>query len=94
VTAAPLLRAALSAAVPLWATELESMPYSYICERANECSSCIAEHGDVILYRGRKGESAAAFNRLAEGLACLSFAPGGVRFLDMHFDFTHPELPK
>jgi len=29
----------------------------------------------------KRGESAAAFNALAKGLACAAFQPGGVKFL-------------
>ena len=33
-------------------------------------------------------ETAAAFNALAEGLACLAFSPGGVTFYGLHFEAT------
>lgn len=82
-----LLRISLSAAVPLWIMEYERLPIEEILALAPEASQYIAEHGDVIMYRGaRKGETARAFNELAKGLAILSFAPGGVKFLGMHFE--------
>lgn len=28
---------------------------------------------------------------IAEGIACLAFAPGGVRLLGMHFEAKHPD---
>lgn len=90
-----LLPIALSAAVPLWIDELRQKPWSYVAERARVCAQEIAEHGDVVLYRSKKkGESAAAFNHLAEGVACLSFAVGGVTTMGMHFEATHPEQSK
>lgn len=47
----------------------------------------IAEHGDNILYRAkRRGDTAAAFNALAEAIAILAFAPGGVTFLGEHYE--------
>jgi hypothetical protein len=46
----------------------------------------IGAHGDVLQYGGgKRGEAAKAFNVLAEGLALLSFCPGGVKFAGMHF---------
>lgn len=82
-----LLATALSSAVPLWIEQLRSRDWAYIEQRAKVCSQEIAEHGDNILYRSRKkGETATAFNRLAEGVACLAFAPGGVTIFGQHFD--------
>lgn len=41
----------------------------------------------IIQFRSKtKGASAAAFNALAEGLACLSFCPGGARFLVLDWE--------
>lgn len=80
------LATALAVAVPLWIEDLKHMPWDYIQQRAKICSDVVAEKGDVILFRGgKKGESAEAFNRLAEGVACLSFAPGGVRVFGEHW---------
>lgn len=77
-----LLRISLQAAVPLWIERLRNLPEEALLRRAQECGQHIAEHGDIILYRGKKkGQTAEAFNRLAEGLACMSFVPGGVVFL-------------
>jgi hypothetical protein len=45
----------------------------------------IAEQGDTLLYRV-KGKSAEMINKLVEGLAILSFCPGGVTFLGIHFE--------
>jgi hypothetical protein len=82
-----LLTIALEAAVPLWIAQLQERgDWDYIQRRAKQCADIVAEKGDVILYRGKKrGESAAAFNALAEGLACLAFAPGGVKAFGMHW---------
>lgn len=85
----------MSYAVPLWVIELGRIPAKDIMGRCHECAAHVAEHGDIILFKSKKkGESAEAFNRLAEGLACLSFAPGGVKFLGLHFDNRHEEMPK
>lgn len=82
-----LLQATLSAAVPLCVMQLRRRSPEERQERARQCAQVIASKGDVILYRGkRRGETAAAFAALAEGLACLSFAPGGVRAFGLHFE--------
>lgn len=83
-----LLEASLSVAVPLWIERLRDKPFDFILERARECGQAVAERGDIIQFRSKKkGASAEAFNRLAEGLACAALvADGGVRFLGMHFE--------
>lgn len=75
------LAIALSAAVPLWIEQLRALPEETRLERGMRAAQIVAEKGDVIQFRSkRKGETAAAFNALAEGLACLAFTPGGVSF--------------
>lgn len=89
---AMLMRISLSCAVPLWIAKLQARPWSHIEARARECAQVVAEKGDVLQFRSKKaGESANAFNHLAEGLACLAFAPGGVKFLGDHYVACHPE---
>lgn len=81
-----LLQSALSAAVPMWIEKVHAMSPDERFARAQSCAQYIAEHGDMLLFRGKDGESAAAFNHLAEGIAVLAFAPGGITFADMHFE--------
>lgn len=83
-----LLGISLDAAVPLWIAQLQLQPWAYVQERAKECGQHVAEHGDVIMFK-EKGKTGSAFNRLAEGLAALSFCPGGVKFLDRHWESKH-----
>jgi hypothetical protein len=46
----------------------------------------LASHGDNILYRSKtKGDTANAFNVLADSLARMSFIPGGVTIMDLSF---------
>jgi hypothetical protein len=50
--------------------------------RHQELAQIIAEKGDTIMFRGKKkGESAAAFNALAESIAMACLVPGGIRFM-------------
>ncbi len=87
-----VLAIALSCSVPLYAIELAKLPLAEVLRIAAECGQVVAEKGDVVQFQGgKKGESAAAFNALAKGIACLSFAPGGVTTFGMHFENTHPE---
>jgi hypothetical protein len=63
-----LLPIALSAAVPLWIEKLRPLAPEQRVARASGLADIIASQGDIILYRSsRKGESANAFNALAEG---------------------------
>jgi hypothetical protein len=90
---ADLLYITLSAAVPLWIEELKCKPYDYVQERARVCGDTVAEKGDIIQFRSKKkGETAKAFNALAEGIACLAFSPGGVKFGPLHFEAEHAGL--
>lgn len=82
-----LLVTTLQLAVPLWIEELRHQSWEHILARAKVCSQVVAEKGDVILFKSKKkGESAEAFNRLAEGIACLSFCPGGVKIWGEHWE--------
>ena len=88
-----LLSASLSAAVPLWIERLKSQPWEVLDQRRSQCIDVIASHGDNILYRSKKpGGTAKAFNALAEAIAILSFAPGGVRIFGLEFVAVHPDL--
>jgi hypothetical protein len=84
-----LLTMTLQLAVPLWIERLRGASWDYISERAKVCAQVVAEKGDIILFRSKtKGETANAFNRLAEGIACLSFVPGGVTVFGQHWEAT------
>jgi hypothetical protein len=87
---ASLLGMSLQMAVPLWAFELRARPADLLLARASgELADIVASKGDVIQFKV-KGETAKAFNALAEGLAILSFCPGGVTFMGDHYEHSHP----
>lgn len=82
-----ILVTCLDVAVPLWIEKLRELTAESRIERARICSDAIAFKGDVILFKSKKkGETAEAFNRLAEGIACLAFAPGGVKAFGRHWN--------
>ncbi len=86
-----LLRLSLMTAVPMWQMDIRGWSAEKRAERSGICSQVIAEKGDIIQFRAKKkGATADAFNRMAEGVALLSFAPGGVRIFGMHFE-ANPE---
>lgn len=86
----PALMVCLQAAVPLWQERLRRWSWADVEARARTCAEEIGSTGDVLQFGSKKrGAAAAAFNRLAEGLACASFAPGGVCFLGLHFEDRH-----
>ena len=58
-------------------------------EKAKEYAWDIAGGGDILMYKSnKKGESAKMMSKLVEGLAIMAFFPGGVTFLDLHFEFV------
>lgn len=90
-----LLSIALSAAVPLRIEEIRKLGHDVwwatVQTKRDEWVTAIAEKGDILQYRGgKKGESARVFNLTAEALAHLAFCPGGVTFMDQHFEATFP----
>jgi hypothetical protein len=85
------LQIALSAAVPLWILEKKKLPLSEVLQRIPYCIQMITEHGDNFLFLSKKKrESAKAFNAVAEAIAILSFAPGGVTIFGNHWESKHP----
>lgn len=83
------LSIALSAAVPLWIAEIRRKggPDAEDMEACRRFSDELAEHGDLLQYRGgRPGQTADLFNNFAYCLAVMSFCPGGVRFAGNHWE--------
>ena len=82
-----ILLASLEAAVPLaWYDIVRHWSLNRRVEFCHKAADFIAEHGDIIMYRGKKkGESAEAFNTLAKALAVLASMPGGVKFSNLRF---------
>lgn len=88
-----LLMVTLECAVPLHIFELQRLPWEVVERIAKECGQTVAEKGDVIQFY-EKGKTGPAFNALARGLACLAFAPGGVRYNGARWKAKHPDCPR
>jgi hypothetical protein len=82
----------LSIAVPPLIQEIErqgginDVHLSYVSNHAHTLGS----EGDTLLYKVQ-GKTSKMFVLLAECLAVLAFAPGGVKFAGLHF-IGHPEM--
>lgn len=79
----------LAFAVPLRIWELRDRTPEQRAVIARRCGQHVAEHGDALMFRSKKGAAAAAFNALAEGLACAAYQPGGVTFAGRHWCTDH-----
>lgn len=80
----------LDVAVPILVHELKDKSWEYLQERMKLCGPVLAERGEYLFYQSKKpGETAEAFNRLAEGVAILSFAPGGVDLFGRHWENSY-----
>ncbi|MFF9481376.1 hypothetical protein [Streptomyces sp. NPDC014733] len=82
-----LLVEALRVAVPLCMMELDSRDSGELTRIAQASGTHLGSHGDRLLFRSqKKGETAEAFNRLAQGLAAAALlAPDGIGFADLHW---------
>jgi hypothetical protein len=79
----------LALAVPLRIWELRGRTPEQRMTIAKRCGQHVAEHGDSLMFGGKKGRAAAAFNALAEGLAVAAYQPGGVSFAGRHWCTDH-----
>jgi hypothetical protein len=87
VTAHPLPDAP-AAAVPLRIAEYKARggPAAADIGRAREFGRVLGEKGDALLFRGKRGEPAELFNRLADAVAVMAFCPGGVKVFGELFE--------
>lgn len=87
-----VLRDHLDLAVRVWIDELRDVSPDGRAARADHCASIVAHKGDLLMFKSKKpGESAFVFNRLAEGIACAAFMPGGIRAFGLIFCAQHPK---
>jgi hypothetical protein len=81
---ADLLRVTLQAAVPLWMHAVRSWSFERRIQEAAKCADVIAAHGDDLMFGGK--HTADAFNKLALGIACAAYQPGGITFMGEHWE--------
>jgi len=90
----PLTRVFLSTAVPLWIDRVRYWRPAYREQKAHELGEEIAASQALVaddnpegrVGKAERGEVAAGFNLLAQGLALLAYCPGGVVFAGHHFE--------
>jgi len=83
------LSIALSAAVPLWIIGLKEKggPSAEDWVWLKEAQNILTDVGEGILYSAKKkGETAKAFNAVANAIAILSFVPGGITIFNQHWE--------
>jgi|SRR5712692_630000 len=82
-----LLQLHLSACVPLRVREiLESDGVTNLMfDRARAYAIDIGSHGDAILFRV-KNQTGQMMGKLVDGVAVLSFVPGGITIFGLHFE--------
>lgn len=86
------LLACLHLAVPMWIERLRRQSWALVRERAEICGGYVAEHGDILEFGSKREPVAEAFNRFAEGMACLAFGPDGVELWGERWQGEHPEM--
>jgi hypothetical protein len=96
----PMTRSMLGLAVPMWIDKTRFWRWEYRQEVAALCQEVISHHQGIAAIcdteaRGtaRKGDLALCFNAIAQGLALLSFCPGGIVFAGHHWEAQTPEVP-
>lgn len=93
----PILRMCLATAVPMWIEQWKLIPLDEVIAYAGrpEAVDRIAGPSGVELeYRSKKpGGTARFFNAVAQSLGAMAFLPGGVDFLDLHWEARHPDSP-
>jgi len=80
------LSVTLATAVPLWIERWKRRPVKEREARLPVCSQYITENADRILFKSMSGQThEMGVAMIAEGLALLSFQPGGIDFAGMHW---------
>lgn len=77
-----LLRATLELTVPQWQQEIKKHPDYYFAQK-DKLAVAIGSEGDSILYRSEN--TAQNFNKLALGIALMSFSVSGITIFGTTF---------
>jgi hypothetical protein len=88
-----LLQTSLCAAVPLHVFDMKQSSWAELEGlRQRLVGEDFALKMEHVLFRGKPGQTSAAFGELARAVALLSFAPGGLKFLGLRWRAHHPEV--
>ena len=85
----PALFPALEVSVSLFITELRGTSHWQRVALAHEDAAQIAAHGDALMFRSKKGETARSFNAVARGIALGAYQPGGITVFGRHWCVDH-----
>jgi hypothetical protein len=86
-----LLRTTLQAAVPLWMHSVRTWSFERRGHEAAKCADVIAAHGDDLMFGGK--HTSETFNKLALGIACAAYQPGGITFMGDHWEAGEDSEP-
>ena len=83
-------------AILIWIKKMKNIPLEDVWKRLDEISgtlpSLLSTKGEAFIFgTGKKGEAAKMFNEVAEGVALMSFLPGGIHIFEHHWESIHPE---
>lgn len=87
--ASSTLSTALAVAVPLWIEQFKQQPWPTVLAHTVGLADLISSESDTLLYGGKHGQAAELFNRLARGVAAMSFCKGGVEIFGQRFEAQH-----
>jgi len=71
----------------MWIERLRGSSFEERHAYARSAARHIAAYGDNLLWRS-DGKTALAFNKLAQGIACAAYQPGGIRTFGLRFEAT------
>jgi hypothetical protein len=80
-----LLADHLDIAIRLWIEKLADFSPEYRYHRAHVCAQALTGLNMSESLHYPMKETAEAFNRLAEGIACAAYQPGGIKCFGLHF---------
>lgn len=68
-------------------------PFDHDWEWARDSVDELCEHGDLLLFRGKKrGQTARMFARTARAIATMACAPGGITVFGWHYEIDREWL--
>lgn len=73
-------------AVPLWRLKFDELSWEERQRICAESEKVLEQVGEAVLFKTKKtGDSARGFNAVAQAIAALSYAPGGITIFGHHW---------